>query len=432
MYLPPAFEARMRALLGEEYPAYRRALEEPPRRGLRVNTLKTGVEEFIRKAELPLAPTGLVPEGFLVPEELPRIGAHPLHRAGLFYMQEPSAMRAAALLKPTPGMRVLDLCAAPGGKAGQLAAYLKGRGILVANEVVPSRAAVLTGTLERLGVRNALVTNMQPEPLCNILKGYFDAVLVDAPCSGEGMFRKEPQAIADWSVSHVEACALRQAGILDAAAAALRRGGRLVYSTCTFSKEENEDTVRAFLARHPEFAPLHEERHFPHTGVGEGHFIALLQKEGGDEQPDFPAASIKPLSKEVKAAWEAFVEQTMTEPPEGVPLLLPDGRLMLLPEEMPANFDRLFLRNAGVHAADDKNGRFTPAHALALAYPAEAFRLKIELDEEELTAYFLGNTLNIPEEGTGFAAVLAKGHPVGWGKVVQEVLKNHYPKGLRG
>lgn len=432
MQLPPAFEARMRALLGEEYPAYRKALEEPPRRGLRVNTLKIGVEEFIKKAELPLVPTGLVPEGLMLTEELPRIGAHPLHRAGLFYMQEPSAMRAAALLAPTPGMRVLDLCAAPGGKAGQLAAYLQGKGVLIANEVVPNRAAVLAGTLERLGIRNALITSMQVEPLCNLLKGYFDAVLVDAPCSGEGMFRKEPQAILDWSVAHVEACALRQAGILDAAAIALRSGGRLVYSTCTFSEEENEDTVRAFIARNPVFTLLHEERHFPHTGVGEGHFIALLQKESGDEQRDIPAASVKPLSREVKSAWEAFVEQTMAEVPEGVPLLLTDGRLMLLPEETPANFDRLFLRNAGVHAADYKNGRFTPAHALALAYPAEAFRLKIELDEEELSAYFLGNTLNIPEEGTGFAVVLAKGHPVGWGKAVQGVLKNHYPKGLRG
>ncbi len=432
MQLPPEFEARMQALLGEDYPAYRAAVEQPPRRGLRVNTLKIGVEEFVGKAELPIEPTGLVPEGFLLTEELPRIGAHPLHRAGLFYMQEPSAMRAAAALAPKPGMRVLDLCAAPGGKAGQLAAYLQGRGLLVANEVVPNRAVVLTGTLERLGVRNALITSMQPESLCSIMKGYFDAVLVDAPCSGEGMFRKEPQAILDWSVAHVQACALRQAGILDAAAIALRPGGRLAYSTCTFSKEENEDTVRAFVARHPGFALLHEERHFPHTGIGEGHYIALLQKEGSDEYPDIPTISVKLLSKEAKAAWEAFVAQTMTELPEGVPLLLSDGRLMLLPQETPALYDRLFLRGAGVHAADYKNGRFTPAHALALAYPAEAFRLKIELNQEELASYFLGNTLNIPEEGTGFAVALAQGYPVGWGKAVQGVLKNHLPKGLRG
>lgn len=431
MQLPEEFEARMQALLGGEYPAYRAAVEQPPRRGLRVNTLKIGVEEFISKAELPLQPTGLVPEGFLLTEELPRIGAHPLHRAGLFYMQEPSAMRAAAVLAPEPGMRVLDLCAAPGGKAGQLAAYLQGRGILVANEVVPNRAAVLAGTLERLGVRNALITSMQPEALCNIMKGYFDAVLVDAPCSGEGMFRKEPQAVLDWSVAHVQACALRQAGILDAAAIALRSGGRLAYSTCTFSKEENEDTVRAFIARHPAFTLLHEERHFPHTGIGEGHYIALLQKEG-DETPNIPVISAKPLSKQVKAAWEEFIAQTMAEIPEGVPLLLSDGRLMLLPKETPACYDRLFLRGAGVHAADYKNGRFTPAHALALAYPAEAFRVKIELTQEELSSYFLGNTLNISEEVTGFAVALAQGYPVGWGKAVQGVLKNHLPKGLRG
>ena len=176
---------------------------------------------------------------------------------------------------------------------------------------------------------------------------------------------------------------------------------------------------------------LQEERHFPHNSVGEGHYIALLQKDGGKEQAHI-LADIKPLPKETKAAWEAFVAHTMVVRPEGIPLLLSDGRLMLLPEETPALYDRLFLKSAGVHAADYKNGRFTPAHALALAYPAEAFRLKIELNEQELSSYFLGNTLSIPEDGTGFAVVLAKGHPVGWGKAVQGVLKNHLPKGLRG
>ena len=432
MQLPTEFEARMQALLGEAYPAYRAAMEEPPRRGLRVNTLKTGVEAFLREAELPLIPTGLVPEGVLLTEEVEKIGAHPLHRAGLFYMQEPSAMRTAAVLAPTPGMRVLDLCAAPGGKAGQLAAYLKGQGLLVANEVVPGRAAVLAGTMERLGVRNALVTSMQPMKLCSQLARYFDAVLVDAPCSGEGMFRKEPQAVLDWSIAHVEACALRQAGILDAAAKALRPGGRLAYSTCTFAREENEDTVRAFLTRHPAFSLLQEERHYPHTGVGEGHYVALLQKAGDGEGSKLPAIEKKQLPKEAKAAWEAFISQAMAYPPEGVPQLLPDGRLMLLPEETPAIYDRLFLRSAGVHAADYKKGRMTPAHALALAYPAEAFRTAIAPNEAELARYFLGNTLAVPEDAAGFAVVLAKGHPVGWGKAVQGTLKNHVPKGLRG
>lgn len=432
MQLPTEFEARMQALLGESYPAYRAAMEAPPRRGLRVNTLKTGVEAFLQEAELPLIHTGLVPEGLLLTAEVERIGAHPLHRAGLFYMQEPTAMRTAAVLAPTPGMRVLDLCAAPGGKAGQLAAYLKGKGLLVANEVMSSRAAVLAGTMERLGVRNALVTSMQPAKLCSQLAGYFDAVLVDAPCSGEGMFRKEPQAVLDWSAAHVEACALRQVGILDAAAEALKPGGRLAYSTCTFAREENEDTVRAFLMRHPAFSLLQEERHYPHTGVGEGHYVALLQKAGDGVGSKLSAIEKRSLPKDMKNAWDAFVSQAMAYPPEGVPQLLSDGRLMLLPEETPAIYDRLFLRSAGVHAADYKNGRMTPAHALALAYPAEAFQTTIAPDEAELVRYFQGNTLSVPEDASGFAVVLAKRYPVGWGKAVQGTLKNHFPKGLRG
>ena len=432
MQLPAEFQARMQALLGEQYPAYWLAMQQPPQRGLRVNTLKTGVETFLQRSPWPLQPTGLVQEGFLLSNDITRIGSHPLHRAGLFYMQEPSAMRTAALLSPQPGMRVLDLCAAPGGKAGQLAAYLKGEGLLVANELVPARAAVLAGTLERLGVRNALCTCMNPESLCELFAGYFDAVLVDAPCSGEGMFRKEPQAVTAWSVAHVLSCAARQSHILDSAAAALRPGGRLAYSTCTFAPEEDEQAIRAFLSRHPSFALLCEERHYPHTGPGEGHFVALLQKQDGTVQTCISEARPLLVPREAALAWDAFVKENMKTPPKGDPLLLPDGRLVLLPQGVPAGYDRLRLRSAGVHAAEYKNGRFTPAHGLCMAYPASAFLRTVELKEAELDKYFSGNTVQISNDLSGFCVVCAQGYPVGWGKAVQGVLKNHLPKGLRG
>lgn len=428
--LPEEYAARMRAQLKEEYPAYLNALTQPPRRGLRVNMLKIGVSELLGLSPWPLAPA-LVPEGFLLLDDAARVGSHPLHRAGLFYMQEPSAMRPAAVLRPSPGMRVLDLCAAPGGKAGQLAAYLAQDGLLIANEIVPGRAAVLSDTLERLGARNALVTCMKPEPLCEALRGYFDAVLVDAPCSGEGMFRKEEQAITAWSLEHVRACAVRQAHILDSAAIALRPGGRLVYSTCTFSPEENEETVRAFIQRHPEFTLITQERHYPHTGIGEGHYVALLHKEDGPA-PVFSAAQPTPLTKDAARAWRALVEDTMRAEPYGLPRLLPDGRLVLLPKDLPAGYERLRIKSAGVHAAEYKNGRMLPAHGLCMAYPAEAFARRIELEGDALQAYFLGNTVEIPEDLSGYCVVCAESYPVGWGKAVNGVLKNHLPKGLRG
>ncbi len=432
MRLPAEFQARMHTLLGEQYPAYLQAMQRPPRRGLRVNTLKIGVEAFLEISPWPLQRTGLAPEGFLLSDEASRIGSHPLHRAGLFYMQEPSAMRTAALLSPRPGMRVLDLCAAPGGKAGQLAAYLKGEGLLVANELVPARAAVLAGTLERLGVRNALCACMNPEPLCELFAGYFDAVLVDAPCSGEGMFRKEPQAVTAWSVAHVLSCAARQAHILDSAAAALRPGGRLAYSTCTFAPEENEQAVRAFLSRHPSFALLCEERHYPHTGPGEGHYAALLQKQEVSVEKCIQEARPQPLPREAVRAWDAFVKENMKTPPRGDPLLLSDGRLVLPPQGLPMEYDKLRLRGAGVHAAEYKNGRFTPAHGLCMAYPASAFLRAVELKEAEMEIYFSGNTVPISNDLSGFCVVCAQGYPVGWGKAVQGMLKNHLPKGLRG
>lgn len=435
MRLPKEFQTAMQARLGEAYPVYLAAMERPPRRGLRVNTLKLSVEEFLRIAPWALAPAQTAPEGLLPARaaDAAGIGAHPLHRAGLFYMQEPSAMRAAALLEVRPGMRVLDVCAAPGGKAGQLAAMLQGKGLLLANEVERGRAAILRGNLERLGVRNALIANMRPEALAKELPGYFDAVLVDAPCSGEGMFRKEPQAVVDWSPAHVRACALRQAGILDSAAALLRPGGRLAYATCTFSEEENERTVEGLLLRHPTFTLLAQERHYPHTGLGEGQYIALLQKAGaGERQEEPPAARTGRLPKDAGAAWASFMEQVFRTPPAGRPLLLPDGRLMLLPEETPAGYERLHLLCAGVHAGELQGGRFRPAHALCMAYPANCFRQIIEADAGQLAEYFRGNVFSIPDTALkGWAPVLAQGYPVGWGKASGGAVKNHLPKGLR-
>lgn len=428
--LPGAFLARMRGQLGESgYAAFLRAMERPPVRGLRVNTLKTGMDAFKALSAFPLAPVPGVEEGCFLTGHVAHIGGHALHRAGLFYMQEPSAMLPVSLLGIQPGMCVLDLCAAPGGKAGQIAAFLAGEGLLIANEAVPARAKVLVHTLERLGVRNALVTSMRADALCTLLSGYFDAVLVDAPCSGEGMFRKEQQAVADWSEGHVAACAKRQADLLRCAARALRPGGRLVYSTCTYAPEENEGAVEALLACAPEFMLLRERRCYPHTGPGEGQYMALLQKEGGAPLRR-RKAKLAPVSTPERALYEAFIARQMSLPPAGTPHLLQDGRMLLLPEELPEAFPRLRLLSAGVHAGDIKKGVFHPAHALCMAYGAPYFHAVRPLNEEERTVYFRGETL--AGEGCGYVVLTVEGYPAGFGKLVNGVIKNLLPKGLRG
>ena len=275
---PAAFLSRMEQQLGESFPAFRSALEEPPRKALHINSIKTDRAELsaLLSAELPVLSEN--PEGAALPADF-NPNATPLHAAGLFYMQEATAQAPVAMLPLPDEPVVLDLCAAPGGKSTQLAAKMRG-GVLFSNEIVPSRAEVLSGNLERMGVLNAIVTNAAPKPLCELLAGRCDAVLVDAPCAGEAMFRKDEQAVRDWSSEHVETCAVRQRAILEDAQKAVKPGGTLVYATCSFSPQENEETVQAFLNRHPDFSPIEMRRFYPHTSAGEGQFAAVLVREG--------------------------------------------------------------------------------------------------------------------------------------------------------
>ncbi|MDR3644800.1 MAG: RsmB/NOP family class I SAM-dependent RNA methyltransferase, partial [Clostridia bacterium] len=295
--LPAAFIERMRALPGLDFGRFLEEYDRPPLRGLRVNTLRCATESFALSAPFELSRTPFCDDGFYLAE--PVSGRHPWHHAGVFYLQEPSAMAAVEALAPQPGMAVLDLCAAPGGKATQIAARLQGSGLLVCNEVIPARARALLSNIERCGVRNAVVLCEQPKVLCERLQGFFDCVLVDAPCSGEGMFRREPQAAAEWHEDLPAACAARQLEILCCAADALREGGTLVYSTCTFAPEEDEGVIDRFLKRRSDYeieaigrpfgrpampqwasaAPpvALARRIFPEDG-GEGHFIARLKR----------------------------------------------------------------------------------------------------------------------------------------------------------
>ncbi len=427
--LPEAFLQRMEAQLGSEYPAFLESLERPRAVALRFNPLKG------ERPVLPFvgAPVPWEPEGFYYDPET-RPGLHVYHEAGVYYLQEASAMAPVALLDPKPGERVCDLCAAPGGKTTQIAGRMLGQGFLVCNEINPKRAKILSRNIERMGVANALVTNEHPETLASRFPGFFDRVLVDAPCSGEGMFRKEEAAVTDWSQETVQMCARRQREILDSAARLVRPGGRLVYSTCTFAPEEDEETVAAFLEAHPEFTPEPVEapwfvsgenasyRMWPHKLLGEGHFAAVLRKTQG-ESGEVPACPGEKCPK----AWESFAKELDITLPEGKAVSFGQS-LYWAPMELP-ELNRLKVLRPGLELGTERKGRFEPAHALALWLKTCAVTESFPPESPEMKAYLHGDV--VPSGKRGWCLVQAGGYAIGWGKGDGSVLKNHYPKGLR-
>ena len=416
MNLPQAYLNRMKDQLGEAFPAYFAAMEAPERRAARCNPLKMS-PDGLRALRPEFTPAG--GEGFLLPEGFAP-GKDPLHCAGAYYVQELSAQMPAGLLELTPDMAVLDLCAAPGGKSGQLAAKVS-QGVLFANEIVPHRANVLLGNLERMGAKNAVVTSMDPEKLIAATGPVFDAVLVDAPCAGEGMFRKDPEAVRAWSPEHVIACAKRQRAILTSAQGAVKPGGQLVYSTCSFSPAENEENVGWFLDAYPDFELLEERRLYPHTSLGEGQYAARLRRKGAAERIGY-----LPPKKEKAPLVEAFLRD-MCPDLCGELRLLPDGRSLLLPP-LPCSLEGLRVLRAGLLLGECVKGRFVPAHALAMA-AGLPLRQRTELSEGDALRYLRGETL--PTDLSGWCAVTCHGLALGLAKGAGGVLKNHLPKGLR-
>lgn len=427
--LPEEFLARMQSQLGEEYEAFLNSLERPRAVALRFNPAKGTAPALPFVGE----PVPWEPLGFYYDPEA-RPGLHVYHEAGVYYLQEASAMAPVVLLDPQPGETVCDLCAAPGGKSTQIAGRMQGRGFLLCNEVNSKRAKILSRNIERMAVANALVTNEHPETLANRFPGFFDRVLVDAPCSGEGMFRKEEAAVTDWSPDTVAMCARRQREILNSAAALVRPGGRLVYSTCTFAPEEDEQAVAAFLAAHPEFEPETVEapwfvpgengsfRLWPHKLLGEGHFAAVLHKvEGERRTPPLPAGGRLP------AQWDRFAKELDIRLPEGAPVVFGQS-LFWAPKQMP-ELSRLKVLRPGLELGSVKKDRFEPAHALALWLNTCACAESFGPDSREMKAYLHGDV--VPSAQKGWCLVRAGEYAIGWGKGDGSVLKNHYPKGLR-
>lgn len=438
MELPTAFKKRMKDMLGSDYEAFIASYSQPAARGLRINTLKTDVGAFLAGSGLCLEPSGIIDEGFVLGDYVAGIGNHPFHAAGLFYMQEPSAMSPIAEVGKVKGKRILDLCAAPGGKSGGIAQRMAGSGLLVSNEIVRSRAVLLSRTLERLGVTNSVVTSLSPDRLAELLPEYFDTVLVDAPCSGEGMFRKTPSAADEWSPEHVRSCAVRQGLILDSAARLVRPGGRIVYSTCTFSPEENENCVAAFLERSRNFELISQRRLYPHTSKGEGHFVAVLEMTDG--KPAEKMRSPKMVGGRDGFArcreMAEFAKRTFAEPRIFDEAVSDDrGGVFLLTEEMRSILPLLNPVSMGVECGVIKKGRFEPSHTLFMASGIEAAeKLVFERYDERLKRFLRGETLET-EYKKGYIPVCVslsgQAHPLGFGKAVDNTLKNHLPKGLR-
>lgn len=445
--LPEAFVARMKNLLGCEYPDFEKALGEKSVRAFRVNTDKISVAEFEKLNPFSTKKIPYVDNGYYF--EGNKIGHHPYHHAGLLYVQEPAAMAPAECVDIEKNWYIADMCAAPGGKSTQLKNKIPG-GVLLSNEIIPSRCKILTGNIERLGLKNVVTTCMDTSRLANIFEKRFNLVMCDAPCSGEGMFRKDDTAVAQWSEENVKTCARRQAEILDNAARLTNGGGYIVYATCTFSLEENEMTVDAFLRRHPNFQlcevtervrqsssdgilfdgctteNIHFCRRFyPHKNKGEGQFMAVLKNT------DEPIREYKrtpvPTKKPDKAVFE-FLNDALVEYDSSFVSLNGDTPIYFTPD-FDTNGAKIFAK--GVTIGEIRKNYIFPHHQFFMGFGG-SFKRKIELtsDSENLQKYLRGEEIPVSCEN-GWAAVLVDGCTVGGAKVVNGTAKNHYPKGLR-
>ena len=444
MNLPIEFCERMRELTGDEYDDFIKSYDTQINKGIRINTLKCSDSlpmlnscEKIQWCE----------DGYYA-DNLSINGNHPYHASGVVYFQEPSAMAVACGMPIGENVKILDLCAAPGGKTTHIGARMGNHGLLLSNEIIPKRAAVLSENVERMGLTNTIVTNESPRQLSERFEGFFDGIIVDAPCSGEGMFRKEPQAVEEWSVNHTLSCAVRQKNILDDAYKMLKCGGYIMYSTCTFSYDENESVVQYMIDKynmqlcHIDGLDMLSDgigdgmqdcrRIFPHKNKGEGHFMALLRRTE-ESNPAKVHQKKKEKRKDTQLdlainLYREFEKSALNTKLDGEFVLFGDN-LYLMPEYI--NLDKLRVLRCGLHLGIIKRNRFEPSHALSHALPADTYINKVEfsLNSDEIKRYMHGETLS--NNTTGWCIITADSYSIGWGKGSNGIVKNHYPKALR-
>lgn len=460
MSLPTAFEEKMKRLIGDEYSEYLKCFDEPRHYGLRVNTAKISTEDFLKIAPWPLEPVPWIHNGFYYDGENCHPARHPYYFAGLYYLQEPSAMTPADRLPILPGDRVLDVCAAPGGKATELGARLNGTGILAANDLSSSRAKGLLKNIELMGIGNVLILSEEPGKLIPYFREYFDKILIDAPCSGEGMFRKDKKMIRAWEEHGPEYFSKIQKSIITQAAEMLKPGGMMLYSTCTFSPEENEQTIEYLLETHPEFDLCEMEgyegfssgmpettasrderlsrtvRIFPYRMKGEGHYLALLKK-GGDEVTHTCDAlrSASPRKNILPGELDDFLRDIKREfDPSRIDIR--GDKVYYMPEGLPALNGVRFIRT-GLLMGELKKKRFEPSQALAMNLKKEEYARTIDLSakDERVIRYLKGETLDVEDlvssKEKGWYLVCVDGYPLGFGKLARQMLKNKYLPGWR-
>lgn len=433
-FLPIDFVNRMEQDLGPDFHAFLRSYEENKISALRFNPVKADDSAVEAMSSMLTGEVEWSQNGYYYDDDS-RPGLHPYHAAGVYYIQDASAQLPVEMLSPVPGDICLDLCAAPGGKSTQIAGYLNGEGILISNEPMKNRAKILSENVERLGIRNCIVTSEYPDKLADTFPEYFDKIMVDAPCSGEGMFRKNHDACTEWSLESVEMCAERQAEILDRAYEMLIPGGRMCYSTCTFAKLEDEEAVAAFISRHPDMTLIEERRLWPHEVKGEGHYVALLEKSDAQSRREECAGDratydLKKINNKILNDYLVFAKDTLEGSLNSNLLLLGD-LLYSLPDRCP-DFSGLHVLRGGLFLGTLKKNRFEPSHALALALTRDEVKNSYNLsaDSQDIQNYLRGQSV-MADVSDGWTLITVDGYSVGWGKAVKGQIKNHYPKGLR-
>lgn len=446
--LPVEFENRMKELLGTDYEKFAESYNDAPVRAFRVNTQKISEKDFEKINPFGGEKIPFADNGFYF--YFDGIGNHPYHHAGMVYVQEPAAMSAAASVEIQPDFKVLDLCAAPGGKSGQIASKLT-EGLLVSNEIIPSRCKILTGNIERLGFKNVITTCADVKRLASMFGEEFDLVVVDAPCSGEGMFRKDENAVKEWSEQNVKLCAERQTEILKHINGVVKDGGYLLYSTCTFSLEENEMCIDNFIKNHPEFSlvPVNEKvknntadgikfqgcetgniefcrRFYPHISKGEGQFVALMKKSGGNGIVPKRKTVLEEIPKNEQKIVFDFLDDTLTNYNKNCVKKYKENIVYFEPDfAVPSGI----AFSCGVTIGTVKKNYIQPHHQFFSAM-GESFKRKIELTVDEAESYIKGNTIPCKCENS-WAVVTVDGCTLGGAKAVNGTAKNHYPKGLR-
>jgi len=453
--LPQEFEKRMKKLLGDEFDAFSLALECEPVKALRLTHIKGETPDNLDElCGITLSPIPYVTGGYIINEGKEGLGNTPAHHAGMFYMQDPGAMISAEAVDILPGMWVADLCAAPGGKSTQAAVKIGDDGFLLSNEYVPKRAKILVGNIERLGIKNAIVTSLDTAKLKELYSSVFDVVIADAPCSGEGMFRKSDEALTEWSEDNVLLCKKRQSAILENAAGLVKGGGALVYSTCTYSLEENEMVVDEFLDTHPDFylddatdrvisvtspgivfdgARCRElykcRRFYPHKSAGEGQFVAVLRRNGATVPKFNYKDCATALQKDKLSIIEDFFDKNLISRPDGRIARVGEN-IVLIAHGCPVPPYSVF--SSGVLIGEIRGKNLFPSHQFFSVY-GNLFKRRVNLTEQkDITGYLCGE--EIPDKadtGNGYCAVCYRGFTLGGGKISGGMIKNHYPKGLR-